>query len=181
VDISLQLLDVLLQHDAATKVAALRQGRERSELLFPSAAGTYLDRANVEKAFKRVLKKAGLAPHFTPHSLRHTFASLLLQKGVSPAYVQEQLGHSSITLTVDTYGKWLPKGNPEIADLLDDRPEPLANLVVANGAESGSSDLSDSETAPAELLPAELFGLGGPHGDRTHDLLIANQALSHLS
>jgi len=32
---------------------------------------------------------------------------------------------------VDTYGKWLPKGNPGIADLLDDRSEPLANLVVA--------------------------------------------------
>ena len=43
--------------------------------------------------------------HFTPHCLRHTFASLLLQQGESPAYVQRQPGHASIQLTVDTYGK----------------------------------------------------------------------------
>lgn len=38
------------------------------------------------------------------------FASLLLQQGESPAYVQRQLGHASIKLTVDTYGRWLPMG-----------------------------------------------------------------------
>src|SRR5882724_3406952 len=42
--------------------------------------------------------------HFSPHRLRHTFASLLPQQGESPAYVQRQLGHASIQLTVDTYG-----------------------------------------------------------------------------
>jgi hypothetical protein len=36
---------------------------------------------------------------------------LLLQQGESPAYVQRQLGHTSIQLTVDTYGRWLPMGN----------------------------------------------------------------------
>jgi integrase len=55
-------------------------------------------------------KRAKLPPHFTPHSLRHTFASLLLQQGESPVYVQRQLGHASIKLTVDTDGKWLPMG-----------------------------------------------------------------------
>jgi len=34
-------------------------------------------------------------------------ASLLLQQGESPVYVQRQLGHASIQLTVDTYGRWL--------------------------------------------------------------------------
>ena len=48
--------------------------------------------------------------------LRHTFASLLLQQGVSPAYVQRQLGHTSIQLTVDTYEKWLPMGNKAAVD-----------------------------------------------------------------
>jgi hypothetical protein len=33
----------------------------------------------------------------------------LLQRGESPTWVQQQLGHASITLTVDTYGRWLPK------------------------------------------------------------------------
>jgi integrase len=60
-----------------------------------------------------VLKAAELPPHFTPHCLRHTFASLLLSDGVSPAYVQRILGHSSIKPTVDLYGRWLPMANRE--------------------------------------------------------------------
>ena len=47
-------------------------------------------------------------------------ASLLLQQGESPAYVQRQLGHASIQLTVDTYGKWLPMGNTGAVNRLDD-------------------------------------------------------------
>ena len=46
--------------------------------------------------------------------------SLLLQQGESPAYVQRQLGHASIQLTVDTYGKWLPMGNKTAVNRLDD-------------------------------------------------------------
>jgi len=45
---------------------------------------------------------------------------LLLQRGESPAYVQRQLGHASIQLTVDTYGKWLPMGNKAAVNRLDD-------------------------------------------------------------
>jgi len=69
-----------------------------------------MDHANVAKAFKRTLRAAALPPHHSPHSLRHTFASLLLQQGEAIQYVQRMLGHASITLTVDTYGKWLPMG-----------------------------------------------------------------------
>src|SRR3990172_6753810 len=56
---------------------------------------------------------------FPPHSLRHTSASILLAEGVSPAYVQEQLGHSSIELTVGTYGRWLRKKAPGARDVLE--------------------------------------------------------------
>jgi Phage integrase family len=44
------------------------------------------------------LKAAKLPKHFTPHCLRHTFASLLLQEGESAQYVQEQLGHALLTM-----------------------------------------------------------------------------------
>jgi integrase len=47
--------------------------------------------------------------HFGPHYLRHTYASILLADGVSPVYVQEQLGHATIELTVSTYGSWRRK------------------------------------------------------------------------
>jgi integrase len=80
-----------------------------------------LDGANIRKVFARSLKNAELPLHFTPHCLRHTFASLLLRQGASPAYVQRQMGHASIKLTVDTYGKWLPMGNRAEVDRLDDQ------------------------------------------------------------
>ncbi len=42
------------------------------------------------------------------HELRHTFASLLIQNGEPLAYIKEQLGHSSIKMTVDVYGHLEP-------------------------------------------------------------------------
>ncbi len=87
-----------------------------------------LSRSDVDRGFKRVLKAAELPPHFSVHSLRHTVASLLLQQGESPVYVQRQLGHASITLTVDTYGRWLPMGNKAAVDRLD---APSGSKVVA--------------------------------------------------
>jgi hypothetical protein len=42
------------------------------------------------------------------HGLRHTFASLLLQQGESVVYVNQQLGHGSIQITVNTYGHLIP-------------------------------------------------------------------------
>jgi integrase len=53
------------------------------------------------------------------HDVRHTFASRLLQNGESPAYVKEQMGHSSIKITVDTYGHLIPGSNKAAVDRLD--------------------------------------------------------------
>ncbi|HET7293705.1 MAG TPA: tyrosine-type recombinase/integrase, partial [Vicinamibacteria bacterium] len=58
-----------------------------------------------------VLKLAQLPPWHTPHSLRHSFGSQLIAAGVSPVYVQQQMGHASISMTVDVYGSWLPKSD----------------------------------------------------------------------
>jgi integrase len=77
--------------------------------LFCTRSGELLEPHNVRRVFGKCVRAAGLPDHFTPHCLRHTFASLLLQKGETVPYVQEQLGHASYALTVDTYGKWLPK------------------------------------------------------------------------
>jgi integrase len=54
------------------------------------------------------------------HDARHTFASLLLQQGESPTYVKDQLGHSSIQMTVDVYGHLIPGHNRQAVDKLDD-------------------------------------------------------------
>lgn len=65
-----------------------------------------VDPANVRRSMQRILKEAHLPVHFTSHCLRHTYASILLAEGTPAPYVQEQLGHASIELTVSTYGRW---------------------------------------------------------------------------
>ena len=105
--------------------------------VFPSEAWTPLDHHNVAKRFRWLLKQTGLPGHFHLHCLRHSYASLLLQDGVSPAYVQEQLGHASIELTVGQYGRWLRKRAPGAVDRLDEPEnradgEHVSERVVAN-------------------------------------------------
>ncbi len=144
VDASAQLVEELARLDVRAKAEKLRRGwNELPAWIFASETGTPLDASKVAKAFKQVLKAAGLPQHHSPHSLRHTFASLLLQQGESPAYVQRQLGHASIQLTIDTYGKWLPLGNKAAVDRLD---SPSGSKVVANG------DFSPSATGGRRIV-----------------------------
>ena len=120
VDMSLELRGALRRLQRGRNEEKLLQGwADYPPWVFCTRVGTALEPSRVEKAFKRVLKAAKLPQHFTPHSLRHTYASILLQQGESPAYVQRQLGHASIQLTVDTYGRWLPMGNKAAVDRLD--------------------------------------------------------------
>jgi integrase len=120
VDMSQSLADTLTAHEMTRKQEKLKYGwAELPPWLFVTKKGTPIDPANVRRAMLRVLKAASLPLHFTPHCLRHTYASILLAEGVSPVYVQEQLGHATIELTVSTYGRWLKKKAPGALDRLD--------------------------------------------------------------
>jgi integrase len=77
--------------------------------VFAIRSGEPPDPQHVRAIFRKVLRATGLPKHYTPHCLRHTFASLLLQRGESVPWVQQQLGHASYSLTVDTYARRLPK------------------------------------------------------------------------
>ena len=68
--------------------------------------------------FKRELAKAGL-PRVRIHDLRHTAATLLLTRGVHPKVVQDMLGHSTVTLTLDTYSHVTPTLHKEAAEHMD--------------------------------------------------------------
>ena len=67
--------------------------------------------------FYNCLEKAGLR-RIRFHDLRHTFASLLIQAGHPLAYIKEQLGHSSIRMTVDVYGHLVPGAHREVMNTL---------------------------------------------------------------
>lgn len=72
----------------------------------------------VRREVKRILKAAKLPARFSPHSLRHSYASLMINAGIPIAYVQRQLGHASIKVTVDTYGSHLPTDNKAAVERL---------------------------------------------------------------
>ena len=89
------------------------------ELVFRSPDGALLDPDNLHhRLFLPVLAKAGIRK-IRLHDLRHTFGSLLLQNGASIVYVKEQMGHSSIQVTVDIYGHLIPGANVCFVDRLD--------------------------------------------------------------
>jgi integrase len=118
VDVSQGLRAALRRLRAQASAAALRRGETSLGWLFPASDEREpMPHGTAQIAFKRVLKAAELPGHFSCHSLRHTYASMLLAAGVSPAYVQEQLGHASIELTVGTYGRWLRKRAPGALDV----------------------------------------------------------------
>lgn len=68
--------------------------------LFPNMKGTdHLCRKSMYRAFGRARERAGLGPEFTLHSLRHSFATQLLEKGVDVRIVQMLLGHANLRST----------------------------------------------------------------------------------
>ena len=82
----------------------------------------------------RVCRAAGLRIRH-PHDLRHIYATPLLMSHMSPAYVQKQLGHSSIQITVDIYGHWMPgEGRQDLEEALlqKENPKEMAPLSDLN-------------------------------------------------
>jgi integrase len=100
-----------------------------SGFVFTTSIGTPLDGPKVTRAFQRVLEKAGL-PRIRFHDLRHSAASLMGAQGVPARVIMETLGHSTITVTLNTYSHVLDEARQEAADAMD---KALTNSLVLPG------------------------------------------------
>jgi len=126
VDMSSMLVEELQAAVTARKTTHPAQGEggaaigaENANYIFAHNGSLPIRQGSIRSMWTRILKKAEL-PYRKFHDIRHTFASLLLSQGESPVYVKEQLGHSSIQITVDIYGHWIRTAeNGRAVDKLD--------------------------------------------------------------
>jgi integrase len=95
----------LVAHRARQNRQKLKKGDKWVDtgLVFTTNRGTAIDGSNFTHRFQRVLESNGVQ-RIRPHDLRHATATFLLDLGYSMVEVKEQLGHSQIHLTVNTYG-----------------------------------------------------------------------------
>jgi integrase len=99
-------------------LAGSRWREDPRGLVFTTTVGTPMDGIAVTRRFQAVLAGAGL-PRQRFHDLRHACASLLLAQGVAPRVVMETLGHSQISLTLNTYSHVIPALGRAAADQMD--------------------------------------------------------------
>jgi integrase len=89
------------------------------DIVFPNKVGEYRRSQRVINDCFETVKRKGNLPDVRFHDLRHTCATLLLTKGVHPKIVQELLGHSSISITLDTYSHVLPNMQEKAVRAMD--------------------------------------------------------------
>ncbi len=114
------VIEALLHHRAVQSKERLFAGKRWHEtgLVFTSTIGTPIEAGNLRRRFWKLLDKAEL-PRMRFHDLRHSCASLLLAQGVPARVVMETLGHSNISITMDTYTHVLPELQRQAADAMD--------------------------------------------------------------
>ena len=88
-------------------------------LIFTTRTVAPIEPTTLRIVFDDLISKAGL-PRIRFHDLRHTAATLMLQQGVHPKVVQERLGHSNISITLNTYSHVLPSLQEDVAVRMDE-------------------------------------------------------------
>jgi integrase len=107
----LVLRDYLVEH-------RMRSDRRGSALIFGNTAATPFTPNMLQRRADQTWKEAGLE-RITPHSCRHTLASLMIAAGVNAKALSTFMGHAKIGITLDRYGHLMPGSEEEAASLLD--------------------------------------------------------------
>ena len=110
-----ETLAVLNEH----RQRMLVEGRDvKTGPVFVDTEGGYLRKNNLHRnSFSRIRQKAGV-PRISFHGLRHTHATLLLLNGINIKAVSVRLGHSSVKITLDTYGHFLPEMDTQTIEVV---------------------------------------------------------------
>ncbi len=128
VDMTMQLTEVLRKYKRS-KPAVF--GENIPDWVFSDTTGKILKPGSFrDYVFYKALKMAELRK-IKPHVLRHTVASILLNRGCSMLYVKEQLGHSSIKTTLDLYGHFMKSENQGVINILDEVLENALNRTLS--------------------------------------------------
>ncbi|AGB42060.1 site-specific recombinase XerD [Halobacteroides halobius DSM 5150] len=120
IDVDEDIIEILKRRKKEQQENQLKFGDKYNNeynLVFCKPTGEPMRPQTVTRNFNRVAKKAELS-QFRLHDLRHTHATLMLQAGVHPKIVQERLGHSTISQTLDTYSHVIPSMQKEAVQKL---------------------------------------------------------------
>jgi integrase len=102
-----------------SRTGRLKWTPEQRQLVFPTKAGQPVGYPYfLDKVWLPILETAKL-PYRKYHATRHTYATWLLSDGADLRWVQQQLGHASISQTADTYGHVQPDRHESAVEALD--------------------------------------------------------------
>jgi integrase len=115
------VVKAFVAHKRAQAEERLRAGAawNDGDLIFPDEIGRPMRQDHIRHHFGKLAKAAGLPAKITVYGLRHSCATLLLEKGVPLKVVSERLGHSTIALTADVYSHVTPSMQQHAADVLE--------------------------------------------------------------
>jgi len=116
------VVDVIREHKVRQDAVKIEIGDkwQDSGYVFCNGKGKFLDASQLQVMYKRLLKRTML-PNIRFHDLRHSAATIMISMGVNPKVVQEILGHSTISMTMDTYAHVLPSMQEDATQKLNDR------------------------------------------------------------
>ena len=135
--------------------------------VFTTLHGTPHHAATITRAFQAALERAGL-PHCRFHDLRHAAATFLLAQGMTLEDVKNRFGHSSITLTSNTYGHVLEQR--QVARAMDAVLGGRGPWRAPRAAEVAQRDRSVAAASPAwGQAPARLLPARQPTRERAAD------------
>jgi integrase len=118
VDMTPQLAAVLEDLKVKHQMEAMVTGNDISQWVFANKKGRIIGQVPFENALHRCLSEVSLQ-RIRIHDLRHTYATIRLLRGHNVGDVSYQQGHSSIKMTSDIYGHWIPSQFKGEVDDLD--------------------------------------------------------------